>query len=238
MANKKEKVPIEWVNVIFFVFLAILVGIVFLVNGKMPSVMFLILIWIMLSVLTIILKATVLSGEREINNKEAGDIFLSSFISSLLIIGSTMMTVNYIPIIGRAFENTVGYWFINNEELANALSNVFTKPEGLDINLIATQLFYDSNDIDTKTTIYQEVKARNPSIKPWEVPFDIKFDCETHLGRTSKDLKKHCLIEDQFEELLEMVYYHRMGDPSHKNIYFYKPGVCHYHFYKDLIYNV
>ena len=93
-------------------------------------------------------------------------------------------------------------------------------------------------DINDKIDVYQEIKARNPSIKPWEVPFNTKFDCETHLGRTTKDLKKYCLIEDQFEELLEMVYYHRMGDPSHKNIYFYKPGVCHYHFYKDLIYNV
>lgn len=94
------------------------------------------------------------------------------------------------------------------------------------------------NDVDSKTAIFKEAEAQRPSIKPWEMPFDIKFDCETHLGRTTKDLKKHCLVEDQFEELLEMVYYHRMGDPSHKNIYFYKPGICHYHYYKDLIYNV
>lgn len=94
------------------------------------------------------------------------------------------------------------------------------------------------NDVDSKTAIFKEAEAQRPSIKPWEMSFDIKFDCETHLGRTTKDLKKHCLVEDQFEELLEMVYYHRMGDPSHKNIYFYKPGICHYHYYKDLIYNV
>lgn len=94
------------------------------------------------------------------------------------------------------------------------------------------------NDVDSKTAIFKEAKAWRPSIKPWEMPFDIKFDCETHLGRTTKDLKKHCLVEDQFEELLEMIYYHKMGDPSHKNIYFYRPGICHYHYYKDLIYNV
>jgi hypothetical protein len=94
------------------------------------------------------------------------------------------------------------------------------------------------NDVDSKTAIFKEAEAQRPSIKPWEMPFDIKFDCETHLGRTTKDLKKHCLVEDQFEELLEMVYYHKMGDPSHKNIYFYRPGICHYHYYKDLIYNV
>ena len=94
------------------------------------------------------------------------------------------------------------------------------------------------NDVDSKTAIFKEAEAQRPSIKPWEMPFDIKFDCETHLGRTTKDLKKHCLVEDQFEELLEMIYYHKMGDPSHKNIYFYRPGICHYHYYKDLIYNV
>ena len=94
------------------------------------------------------------------------------------------------------------------------------------------------NDIDTKIDIYQEVKARNPSIKPWEVPFNLKFDCETHLGRTTKDLKKYCLIKNQFDDLLDMVEINKIGDPSHKNIYFEKIGVCHYHFYKDLIYTV
>jgi len=196
MANKKEKVPIEWVNVIFFVFLAILVGIVFLVNGKMPSVMFLILIWVMLSVLTIILKAIVLSGEREINNKEAGDIFLSSFISSLLIIGSTMMTVNYIPIIGRAFENTVGYWFINNEQLSDALSNVFTKPEGQDINLIATQLFYDSNDTDTKN-FYDKIQSLKQfsGVTPKDnITFDNKFVTDLYDIIINKNTKSQATI--------------------------------------------
>ena len=94
------------------------------------------------------------------------------------------------------------------------------------------------SDIDIKINIYKEVKARNPAVKPWEVPFNIKFDCETHLGRTTKDLKKFCLLKDQFEDLLDMVEVNKIGDPSHKNIYFEKLGVCHYHFYKDLIYNV
>jgi len=146
MANKKEKVPLEWVNIIFFVFLLVLAGIVFLLNGKMHALLFLVLIWITMAILIIILKAIVLSGDREINNKEAGSIFLSSFISTLLIIGSTMLTANQIPIIGRAFENTVGYWFINNEELKTGLANVFENTSGNEnINLIATQLFYNAD---------------------------------------------------------------------------------------------
>ena len=87
-------------------------------------------------------------------------------------------------------------------------------------------------DINDKIDVYQEIKARNPSIKPWEVPFNTKFDCETHLGRTSKDLKKHCLLKYQFEELLEMVEVNKIGDPSHKGLYFKEIGVCHYHYWK------
>lgn len=105
----------------------------------------------------------------------------------------------------------------------------------LDVTNIDT--LYGS-DINTKITIYEEAKAQNQAVKPWDMPFDIKFDCETHLGRTTKDLKKYCLLKDQFEDLLDMVEINKIGDPSHKNIYFEKLGVCHYHFYKDLIYNV
>jgi hypothetical protein len=171
MANKKEKVPLEWVNVIFFVFLIVLAGIVFLLNGKMHSLLFLVLIWIIMAILMIILKAIVLSGDRDINNKEAGSIFLSSFISTLLIIGSTMLTANQIPIIGRAFENTVGYWFINNEELKTGLANVFENTSGNEnINLIATQLFYDA---DIKK-FYENVKSITQfnNIKPKDINLD------------------------------------------------------------------
>jgi uncharacterized membrane protein len=171
MANKKEKVPLEWVNVIFFVFLIVLAGIVFLLNGKMHSLLFLVLIWIIMAILMIILKAIVLSGDRDINNKEAGSIFLSSFISTLLIIGSTMLTANQIPIIGRAFENTVGYWFINNEELKTGLANVFENTSGNEnINLIATQLFYDA---DIKK-FYENLKiiTQFNNIKPTDINLD------------------------------------------------------------------
>lgn len=105
------------------------------------------------------------------------------------------------------------------------------------LNLSGINNLYGT-DVDGKNLIYQEAKARNPFIKPWEIKFDIKFDCETHLGRTTKDLKKYCLIKDQVKELLDMVEFNKIGDPSHKNIYFEKIGVCHYHQYKDLIYNV
>jgi hypothetical protein len=150
MANKKEKISSDWVNIIFYLFAAILAAIVFTIRDKMHAVLFLVLIWVIMAILAIILKSIVLSGDREINNKDASNIFLSSFLSTMLIIGSTMLSINYVPIVGRAFENTVGYWWINNDELATALNAVFDNKTGQNVNLIATQLFYDSNDIDNQ----------------------------------------------------------------------------------------
>lgn len=127
----------------------------------------------------------------------------------------------------------------NLRKIYDAFDSRFYTPQTpffiLDITSIDS--IYGS-DIDTKINIYKEVKTRNPYVKPWEVEFDIKFDCETHLGRTTKDMKKYCLLKDQFEDLLDVIEINKIGDPSHKNIYFEKLGVCHYHFYKDLIYNV
>ena len=151
MADKKQRIPLEWVNVIYFIFIIILVAIIYGINNKMHAILFLTILWITMAILAIILKAIVLSGDREINSKEASDIFLSSFLSTLLIIGSTMMSINYIPIVSRAFENTVGYWWINNDDLSNALNQVFNKSDAdQNINLIATQLFCDKYDNDSK----------------------------------------------------------------------------------------
>ena len=87
-------------------------------------------------------------------------------------------------------------------------------------------------DVEEKKKIFEEVRDRlYPSIKPWEVSYSLKFDCETHLGRTTKDLKKFCLISNKFAELLEFVKVNKVGDPSHKNLYFEGAGLCHYHFY-------
>lgn len=94
------------------------------------------------------------------------------------------------------------------------------------------------NDIDNKYRTYMELKKANPDIKPWEIPFDIKFDCETHLGRTTKNVTKFCLIRYKFKDLLNFVETHHVGDPSHKNIFFNDLGLCHYHFFTDVVYNI
>jgi len=105
----------------------------------------------------------------------------------------------------------------------------------VDINSF-TNLYGD--DVDNKYRTYVELKKANPQIKPWEIPFDIKFDCETHLGRTTKNVTKYCLICDKFKDLLSFVETHQVGDPSHKNIFFNDLGICHYHFYTDVVYNI
>ena len=94
------------------------------------------------------------------------------------------------------------------------------------------------SDIDDKYKVYTELKKANPEIKPWEIAFDIKFDCETHLGRTTKNVTKYCLIGDKFKDLLNFVETHHVGDPSHKNIFFNDLGLCHYHFYTDVVFHI
>jgi len=98
--------------------------------------------------------------------------------------------------------------------------------------------FLYGNDIQAKYGVYQEQKKINPNIKPWEIPFDIKFDCETHLARTVKDKRKYCLIANKFSNLLDLVEQIPIWDPSHKNILFKNIGVCHYHFYDQPVFEV
>lgn len=94
------------------------------------------------------------------------------------------------------------------------------------------------NDIDDKYSVYKEVKKTYPHVKPWEISFDIKFDCETHLGRSVKDISKHCLISHKFNKLLSFVETMPIWDPAHKNIYFKEEGLCHFHFYENNVYEL
>jgi len=94
------------------------------------------------------------------------------------------------------------------------------------------------DDIDNKFSIYQEAKKINSNIKPWEIEFDIKLDCESHLGRSTKDLRKYCLLDKEFNSLLDFVEQNHVGDPAHKNIFFKRLGLCHYHFYDKPVYEI
>ena len=85
-----------------------------------------------------------------------GYVFLFGLISTAVIILPIFALMYISPIVVRAFENTIGYWFVNSDQLTEILSNVFSKPidsQTLDNNVIVTQMF-GGVDIDTtKNTI-------------------------------------------------------------------------------------
>jgi hypothetical protein len=133
--------------ILFIILILMNVAIIFIITNNITSNAFvlLLLIWIIIFVSTIILKSTILAGEREINNKDMNDILQSSLLSVFVIIGSSLFSINYIPIIGRAFENTLGYWWIDNDYLSDTTAKFFKSKDGenYNFNLIMTQLFSD-----------------------------------------------------------------------------------------------
>ena len=106
---------------------------------------------------TIGLKALVLEDDRNINEKDVGDIALNATIAVLSIVGTTMALIMQKPLIGRAFENTVGYKWINWNE---AINNVFVTTPGYDYSIIATQLFDDQMDVDKVASMFSGITVQ------------------------------------------------------------------------------
>ena len=113
---------------------------------KINSLLLLVIIWILVFFSAITLKAVMISGDRELENKDWRDISLSTLIAVFLIVGPTLLLAQP-TIIGRAFENTVGYWWISSD-LTDATNAVFTNDANVNYNynIIATQLFSDNFD--------------------------------------------------------------------------------------------
>lgn len=89
-------------------------------------------------------------------------------------------------------------------------------------------------DVEKKWMHYETLKQTRPYLKPWEVPFDIKFDCESMLGYTTKDFSKKCLLNLEVQKnLINFALHKGIGDPSHKNLFL--DGFCHFHFWKENI---
>lgn len=100
------------------------------------------IIWVLVFFASIALKAFI---KGELENKDWREVALSTLMSVFLIVGSTLLLAQP-TIIGRAFENTVGYWWINGESLTEATKSVFTSNAEYNYNVIATQLFSDNFD--------------------------------------------------------------------------------------------
>ncbi len=110
---------------------------------------------------TIGLKAMVLEDDRNINEKDVGDIALNATIAVLSIVGTTMAFILQKPLIGRAFENTVGYKWINwFHPLNEAIDKVFVTTPGYDYSIIATQLFDDQMDVNKVASMFSGLAVK------------------------------------------------------------------------------
>jgi len=98
------------------------------------------------SCITVVIKSSI--GQT----LEAGDIILSNLFAVGVIIVPLLLVLYMFPIIGRAFENTVGYFFLNKGDLTDVTSQLFTSHSGnkYDYNLFVTQLFDDGADMVTR----------------------------------------------------------------------------------------
>ena len=135
-----------------------MIGCIFLmVLTRMNELLILAIIFGACIAFTIGLKAMVLEDDRNINEKDVGDIALNATIAVLSIVGSTMALIMQRPLIGRAFENTVGYKWINWNE---AINNVFVTTPGYDYSIIATQLFDDQMDVNKVASMFSGITVQ------------------------------------------------------------------------------
>jgi hypothetical protein len=107
-----------------------------------------ILVWLITSSITIVIKSTI---GKDFN---VGSAFLLNLFSVGVIVVPLLFILYTFPIIGRAFENTIGYFFINNDELSTVMSNIFMSKTNTpyDFNVLITQMFDDGtlkNYLDT-----------------------------------------------------------------------------------------
>ena len=122
---------------------------------------------------TIGIKAIVLEGDRNLNEKDIGDIVFNGLIAVLSVVGTMMAFISQRPLIGRAFENTVGYKWIDMFGLSDAINGVFQGNPGYNYNIIATQLFDDqmtSENLNNVASLFSGVTVlQNAQIEPLQV---------------------------------------------------------------------
>jgi hypothetical protein len=120
------------------------------------------LIWLIMSSITIVIKSTI--GK----DFSIGSALLMNLFSVGVIVVPLLFIMYTFPIIGRAFENTIGYFFVNNDSLTKVMSTIFKTEVGVpqDLNILITQMFND-----TDFTKYFETPAIKNIVKP-EPPAD------------------------------------------------------------------
>jgi hypothetical protein len=155
----------------------------------------LVLIWIIVFVFTILIKSQIVADERDINNTDITNILQSSLLTVFVIIGSSLFSINYISIIGRAFENTVGYWWVDNDSLSEITQKLFSTDdnEKYNLNLIITQLFSDEKreqfDNYLKNIPFKHIKyefAENYDKENTELPINQLYEKVVQKYKISK----------------------------------------------------
>lgn len=82
-----------------------------------------------------------------------GYVFLFGLIATAVIILPIFGLIYISPIVIRAFENTIGYWFVNTSQLTETLGTVFSKPRDDTVNLVVTQMFGGADPAKTGDSI-------------------------------------------------------------------------------------
>ena len=166
MANKPRKISSGEITGILIATIVASILVIFSVilffdanmSGIVKKMVLFVVCWLLVFFSTIAIKASVLSGDRDLNEKDWADAVLSSFISGILIVGSTLVVAET-TIVGRAFENTVGLQLIQifkkgDKNLTESLREIFKQDGGnvldsnLNIDLIFTQMFSPKSEFD------------------------------------------------------------------------------------------
>jgi hypothetical protein len=203
--DKKTKISSSEVSGIFVAFLVTTIFVIFLyysfvsIDSTISGFGILFVVFIFTIISSLVIKSIVLSGDRDININDFGNISLTSFISVFLIVGSTVLSSKSLPIIGRSFENTVGYWWIQGR-LSEITKTIFTNPNdtNYDYNLIITQVFDDK----AQDQFYNNLVEQASKFKDVTVNTDDKDNMET-LYKLVK--RKHSISEATLVSLATIV---------------------------------
>jgi hypothetical protein len=205
--DKKTKISSSEVSGIFVAFLVTTIFVIFLyysfvsIDSTMSGFGILFVVFIFTIISSLVIKSIVLSGDRDININDFGNISLTSFISVFLIVGSTVLSSKSLPIIGRSFENTVGYWWIKTfGDLSTVTKNIFINPNSTeyDYNLIITQVF-DDND---QTQFDNNLREQASKFKDVTVNTSDKINMETLYELVKR---KHSISEATLVSLATIV---------------------------------
>lgn len=94
-----------------------------------------------------------------------GYVFLFGLIATAVIILPIFALMYISPIVLRAFENTIGYWFVNTSQLTKILGKMFSKPsdsQTLDNNVIVTQMFGGADAIKAYLRRFLPTSTQKP----------------------------------------------------------------------------